>query len=136
MQWANYSENNKKAKAHVWFDLNNHIPHKIYLDDGNSTERTFVEQIVAPGDTSVLDRGYQSHEKFDQFATDKRRFICRIKSNTTKEVLNQNNVKSSSMILYDACCHLGNIANGKKPKTLLRIRLMVSTTGLPPIDSI
>ncbi len=121
MNWADYRENNKKAKAHVGFDLNNHIPHKIHLDHGNSAERPFVEQIIQPGDTSVLDRGYQSHEKFDQWAIDERHFVCRIKATTTKEVLVQNEVKSSSIVFYDAHCHLGTLANGNRTKNLLRL---------------
>jgi hypothetical protein len=121
MHWADYRENSKKAKAHVGFDLNRQIPHKIYLDDGNSAERPFVDQIIDPGDTSVLDRGYQSHEKFDQWGTDEKHFVCRIKANTTKEVLYQNEVKSSGIVFYDACCHLGTIANNNKTKNPLRL---------------
>jgi hypothetical protein len=28
-------------------------------------ERPFVEKILAPGETGVMDRGYQSHKLFD-----------------------------------------------------------------------
>jgi IS4 transposase len=121
MYWADYRANNKKAKAHVGFDLNKGIPHKIYLDHGNSAERPFVEKIIDPGDTSVLDRGYQSHEKFDQWAEEKRHFVCRIKATTTKEILHQNEVESSSLVFYDACCHLGTLANGNRTQIPLRL---------------
>ena len=34
MVWADYSANQKKAKAHLGFDLNNGIPRKLILTDG------------------------------------------------------------------------------------------------------
>ncbi len=36
MHWADYRKNNKKAKAHVGFDLNKQIPHKIGLASNES----------------------------------------------------------------------------------------------------
>jgi len=42
MHWADYRKNSKKAKVHVGFDLNQAIPRKIYLTDGNGAERPFV----------------------------------------------------------------------------------------------
>jgi len=56
----------KKAKAHIEFDINRGIPRKIYLTDGKEGERPFVEKIIEKGETSVMDRGYQSHAHFDQ----------------------------------------------------------------------
>ena len=121
MNWADYRENSKKAKAHVGFDLNNQIPHKIFLDTGNSAERPFVDQIIEPGDTSVLDRGYQSHERFDQWTDDDRHYVCRVKANTTKEIIRINDIKPSSMVFYDAYVYLGSEQNGNMTKKPLRL---------------
>ena len=60
MYWADYLKGSKKAKVHVGFDLNRGIPKKIFLTDGKEAERPFVEKILAPGETGVMDRGYQS----------------------------------------------------------------------------
>jgi hypothetical protein len=62
MYWADYR---KKAKVHVGFDLNRSVPRKIFLTDGNGAERPFVSQILSPGETGVMDRGYQCQKKFD-----------------------------------------------------------------------
>ena len=103
------------------FDLNNQVPNKIFLDTGNSPERPYVEQIIEPGSTSVLDRGYQSHEKFDQWGDDCRHFVCRIKASTTKETVSQNETDPSSIVFYDACVYLGSEQNGNKTKNPLRL---------------
>ena len=59
MTWANYTSSSNKAKVHVGFDLNHGIPRKLYLTDGNGAERPFVSCILQPGQTGVMDRGYQ-----------------------------------------------------------------------------
>ena len=66
MHWADYRDGSKKAKAHVGFDLNHSIPIKIFLTDGKSAERPYVDQILDPGQTGVIDRGYQSYKDFDR----------------------------------------------------------------------
>jgi len=55
----------KKAKVHLGFDLNHSSPRTTFLTNGNGAERPFVSQILSPGETGVMDRGYQCHEKFD-----------------------------------------------------------------------
>jgi hypothetical protein len=39
MHWAEYRKKANKAKVHVWFDLNQAIPRKLYLTDCNGAER-------------------------------------------------------------------------------------------------
>jgi hypothetical protein len=58
MYWADYRDGAKKAKVHVGFDINRAIPQKIFLTTGNGGERPFVSQILEPGQTGVMDRGY------------------------------------------------------------------------------
>ena len=84
MHWADYRKKSKKAKVHVGFDLNQAIPRKIYLTDGNGAERPFVKLILSEGQTGVMDRGYQSHKHFDQWQRDRKLFMCRIKASTKK----------------------------------------------------
>ncbi len=87
MYWAEYRENSNKFKAHVGFNVNQGIPQKLYLTEGKGDERPFVEKIVSPGQTAILDRGYQGHSDFDQWQEDDRHFVCRIKNNTVKELV-------------------------------------------------
>ncbi len=87
MHWADYRSNSNKAKLHLGFNLNHGIPSKLVLTKGKSAERPRVEQLVEPGQTAVMDRGYQAHQRFDQWQEELRHFVCRIKESTRNEVL-------------------------------------------------
>ena len=108
MYWADYRKGSKKAKVHLGFDLNHGIPRKIFLTDGKGAERPFVSQIIEPGQTGILDRGYQCHECFDQWQKNNKFFVCRIKASTTKECLEANEVDPESIVFYDAIVLLGS----------------------------
>jgi hypothetical protein len=108
MQWADYRKGAKKAKVHLGFDLNRSIPRKIFLTDGKAAERPFVSLILSPGQTGVLDRGYQSHDLFDQWQEDNKHFVCRIKAGTNKTRIKDNTVNPGSNVFYDAIVLLGN----------------------------
>lgn len=107
MYWADYRKGSKKAKVHVGFDLNRGIPKKIFLSNGKEAERPFVEKILAPGETGVMDRGYQSHKLFDVWQTEGKHFICRIKASTGKTIVRPNNVQADSIVFFDAVVLLG-----------------------------
>ncbi len=107
MYWADYRKGAKKAKVHVGFDLNRSIPRKIFLTDGNGAERPFVSQILSPGDTGVMDRGYQCHKRFDLWQQENTLFMCRIKASTRKTIIKANHVKPDSIVFYDAVVLLG-----------------------------
>lgn len=107
MTWADYRNGSKKAKVHLGFDINRSIPTKLYLTDGLAGERPFVDQILSPGQSSVLDRGYQCHKRFDQWQENGRHFFCRIKASTKKECLQAHEFNSESIIFYDAMVLLG-----------------------------
>ena len=107
MHWAEYRTNSKKAKLHLGFDLNHGIPRKLFLTEGNGAERPFVSSIIEPGQTGVLDRGYQAHHLFDQWQEDGCHFVCRIKEATHKELIEQFPVKEGSHVFFDAMVLLG-----------------------------
>ncbi len=89
MHWADYLTNSKKTKLHFGLDLNHGIPRKLFLTEGSGAERPFVGQIIEPGQTVVLDRGYQAHHLFDQWQADGRHFICHVKESTRKDILEE-----------------------------------------------
>jgi hypothetical protein len=107
MYWADYRKGSKKAKVHIGFDLNGGLPKKIFLSDGKEAERPFVERILSPGETGVMDRGYQSHKLFDTWQSDGKHFICRIKASTEKTVVRTNDVQLDTIVFYDAVVLLG-----------------------------
>ena len=107
MYWADYRKRAKKAKVHVGFDLNRSIPRKIFLTDGKGAERPFVSQILSPGETGVMDRGYQCHKTFDLWQKEDKFFMCRIKASTRKNIIKANHVKPDSIIFYDAIVLFG-----------------------------
>jgi len=107
MYWADYRKGAKKAKVHVGFDLNHGVPRKIYLTDGKGDERPFAGRIIEPGQTGVMDRGYQSHKNFDALQEEGKYFVCRIQGRTNKAVVKSNEIADGGIIFYDAVCLLG-----------------------------
>ncbi len=118
MHWADYRDGAKKAKSHIGFNLNCSIPQKIFLTDGNGGERPFVSQILEPGQTGIMDRGYQSHQGFDQWQEEGKHFVCRIKANTTITCLENLLVPSDSIVFYDAKVLLGQPGINQTKNTL------------------
>ena len=118
MEWADYRGGAKKAKAHVGFDINRGIPTKIFLTDGKEGERPFVDKIIGKGQTGVMDRGYQCHRRFDQWQTDEKQFVCRIKAKTTKTVVRANTVTPGGIVFYDAVVLLGTKGISQTEKEL------------------
>ncbi len=121
MHWADYRKGSKKAKVHLGFDLNRSIPRKIFLSDGNGAERPFVSMILSPGQTGVMDRGYQAHDRFDQWQEEGKHFVCRIKASTRKKRIKENEINPESNIFYDAIVLLGTpgVNQTKKPLRLV-----------------
>jgi hypothetical protein len=107
MDWADYSSTHNKAKAHVGFDINRGIPKDLILTDGNQVERQYVERMIGPDETAVLDRGYQCNASFDQWQENEKKFICRIQARSNKKVIRENPVADESIVFYDAVVLLG-----------------------------
>ena len=107
MHWADYRLGSNKAKLHLGFNLNHGIPSKLVLTEGKSAERPCVDQLVEPGQTAVMDRGYQAHQRFDQWQEALRHFVCRIKENTRNEVLEKYPLVAGSAVFFDAKVLLG-----------------------------
>jgi hypothetical protein len=118
MEWADYRNGSKKAKAHVGFDINRGIPRKIFLTDGTEGERPFVDKIIDKGETGVMDRGYQSHDHFDRWQTAEKYFVCRIRESTRKTVIKENTVKPDSIVFYDSVVLLGTKGVNRTEKEL------------------
>jgi len=107
MYWADYRKNDKKAKVHLGFDLNQSLPRKIYLSDGKAGERPFAMQILSPGQTGVMDRGYQCHKNFDLWQDQNIYFLCRIQDKTAKKIIRKDPVAPNSMFFFDGLVLLG-----------------------------
>lgn len=124
MEWAAYRDGSNKAKTHIGFDINRSIPKDIFLTDGNGGERPFVNQILEPGETGIMDRGYQSHKDFDLWQAEGKHFVCRIKGNTIITCLQSFLPPPDSFIFYDARVQLGQpgISQTEKPLRLVGYR--------------
>ncbi len=125
MHWADYSSSARKAKVHLSFDINRGIPRKIFLTNGKANERPFVSQLISPGETAVLDRGYQDYDCFDLWQEEGKHFACRIKTNSVKEVICTNDINHNSNIFYDSVVLLGtkSAKQTKKPVRLVAYRI-------------
>jgi hypothetical protein len=118
MHWADYRKGSKKAKAHIGFDINRSIPKKIFLTDGKGDERSFVGRILSPGQTGIMDRGYQCHADFDRLQEENKSFVCRIKASTHKTCLKSHPVDPESIVFYDATVLLGTPGVNQTQKQL------------------
>ncbi len=121
MIWADYRKGSKKAKIHVGFNINQGLPMKIHLTDGKGAERPFFEQIITPGQTGIGDRGYQEHALFDSLQSDGKSFLIRIKANTTKTLLQANDIDPDSIVFYDAEVLLGTVENNNQTQKPVRL---------------
>ncbi len=65
-------------------------------------ERPFVHELLEPGQTGVIDRGYQHHKNFDDLQDEQKYFVCRIKANTHKTCLEQYDLPPGIIVFYDA----------------------------------
>ena len=106
MSWADYRKKSKKARLHLGFNVNQGIPQKLFLTDGKGDERPFVQQILEPGQTGIMDRGYQHHKNFDELQEEQKHFVCRIKGNTVKTCIEQYDVTLGSKVFYDSTVRL------------------------------
>jgi hypothetical protein len=128
MHWADYRKGSKKAKVHLGFDLNRSIPRKVFLSDGNGAERPFVSMILSPGQTGVTDRGYQAHDRFDQWQEEGKHFVSRIKAITKKKLLKSNEIDPNSNIFYDAIALLGTAGVNQTNKPVRVVGYTVNKT--------
>jgi len=107
MTWADYSSTTRKAKVHLGFDVNRGIPGKVCLTDGKGDEGPLVPQLLAPGQTGIMDRNYQCYRNFDLWQEQGRHFVCRIKASSIKTVLEPYPVPEDGPVFYDARVRLG-----------------------------
>ena len=128
MHWADYRDGSKKAKVHVGFDLNHSIPSIIFLTDGKSAERPYVDQILDPGQTGVIDRGYQSYKDFDRWQNEEKHFVCRIKENAKKTVIKANEINKDSIVFYDAIVLLGTKGINQTEKEVRVVGYRIGST--------
>ncbi len=129
MDWADYRKNSKKARLHLGFNINHGIPQTLFLTDGKGDERPFVHDILEPGQTGVMDRGYQHHKNFDILQNERKHFVCRIKANTHKTCLEKYDSNPNSIVFYDARVLLGKKTAISKPKPLFGLLDMLSMTA-------
>ena len=103
----------------IW--CQNGTNYQIFFTAGNGAERPFVNQILSPGETGVMDRGYQCHDMFDQWQEEGTLFMCRIKAKTVKTVIEVHPVAPGSIVFYDAIVLLGTdgINQTRKPVRLV-----------------
>ncbi len=125
MHWADYSDQKTKAKVHVAFDLNRSIPSEIILTNGKVDERPFVTKLLSPGQTGVMDRGYQSYKDFDLWQSEGKHFVCRIRYDHKKTAISSNSIAEGSIVFYDAVVLLGTkgINQTKKQVRLICYRV-------------
>ena len=132
MTWADYRESSNKAKVHLGFDLNRSIPCKLYLTEGKEAERPFVTCILEPGQTGLLDRGYQDHERFDEWIDDEKHFVARLKNNTKWDIIEKLPFNKGGKIFFFAKVWLGD----ENHKMLHPVYLVGEADHVYPVSSL
>ena len=107
MYWADYSQNQKKAKVHFSFDINHNIPMRVHLTDCKVDERPFAHQLLEKDQTGIMDRNYQKYSNFDRWQQEGKHFVCRIRADARKTILENIQIKPDSIIFFDSVVMLG-----------------------------
>ena len=126
MEFADYRDGVKKAKVHLGFNLNQGIPERIALSAGKADERPFVKKLVEPGQTMIADRYYQCHKNFDEYQSEKRHFVIRIKKSTkVKSIITEHVVPEGSHVFLEVTAQLGTkgINQTEKPVRVVGYRI-------------
>jgi hypothetical protein len=111
MAWAEYSSTQRKAKAHVGFNLNQGLPWNLALTEGKGAERPFVSSFLEAGETGVMDRGYVDYQRFDDWIDEGKHFVARIRKNAQYEILERLPIPSGTKIFFFAKVRLGDDAH-------------------------
>lgn len=111
MTWADYTSTQRKAKAHLGFDLNCGFPRQLGLTEGTGAERPFVSWFLAEGETGVVDRGYLDYHQFDCWIDEKKHFVARIRKNAQWTILEERPVPQGTGIFFFAKVLLGDVAH-------------------------
>lgn len=128
MQFADYRHGAKKAKVHLGFDINRSIPEGLHLSAGKADERPFVAKILAPGQTGVMDRYYQCHKNFDEWQTEEKHFVCRIKKSTRKTIIEERPIPEGSHVFLDVIALLGTKGQNQTEKPVRVVGYRVDRT--------
>jgi hypothetical protein len=128
MQFADYRDGAKKAKVHLGFDINRGIPQAVHLSAGKADERPFVTKILAPGQTGVMDRYYQCHRNFDEWQTEEKHFVCRIKKSTRKTIIEERPVLEESHVFLDVIALLGTKGQNQTEKSVRVVGYRIDRT--------
>jgi len=84
--------------------------------------------ILSPGQTGVMDRGYQAHDLFDLWQEENKHFVCRIKASTKKICIEAKEINPDSNIFYDAIVLLGTPGINQTKKSLRLVGYTVDGT--------
>jgi hypothetical protein len=110
MVFADYREGCNKMQAHIGFDPQRSIPCGFVLTDGKADAGDYVETLMHPGQTGIMDRYFQCYADFNRWHFQGRYYVCRIKDNVQKVVLKENPV-TPGYIISDHWVILGNEQN-------------------------
>jgi hypothetical protein len=110
MAWALWKSEQNALKAHTQFDLQKHVPVKITITEGNTSEIEVLADNLEPGRIYVKDRGYVGLALFQQILDNHSSFVCRVKDNTVYECLQDHKLTADALaagIVFDKKVRLG-----------------------------
>jgi len=97
MSWTSYRKTKNAFKLHLSFELNRMMPTEFWVGTGNSSERKFLEGVLAAGITYIADRGYFSFALADKVLQARAFFIFRGKENLLYKVVEKLVIKDAEL---------------------------------------
>lgn len=98
MAWALFRTNEKYrgVKAHVLFDVELSAPIDASLTAANASEKEELRKKLQPGRLYVMDAGYAKYQLFADIIAAKSSFICRVRDDAVREVLEEREVSKEA----------------------------------------
>ena len=98
MAWALFRTNEKYrgVKAHVLFEVELAAPIDVSLTAANASEKEELRKKLKPGRLYVMDAGYAKYQLFADIIAAKSSFICRVRQDAVREVLEEREVSKEA----------------------------------------
>lgn len=134
-EWALFRKTKAGVKIHTKIDLNRGIPECFVVTNAADHDRTQMDELISQKHcTYVFDKGYVDYKKFDQFTTEEKYFITRIKDNSIIETIKELKptysektlLDTGTQIIFDKIVKLGNLATYQTKEEFRLIKIIDS----------
>jgi hypothetical protein len=123
-------ESRSAWRLHTHFDIDRGVPTRIdvtpALNSGKAEEKNMLRGRLAADHCYVLDRWYAQFKLFDEINAIGSSYVCRIRDNSSWEVVEQRPLSSAALevsVLEDALVELGTASRPDHPVRVVLVRI-------------